>query len=97
MKTILHMIIIQCDPDVIMLGWCYSLNGDVSMVLRSEGVFSQMILNNDLRIITSNPLARLNDTQRQIIKETGLDVILLQSHRYLSLSVLPGKIQVLTF
>ena len=54
-----------------MLGWCYSLNGDVSMVLRSEGVFSQMILNNDLRIITSNPLARLNDTQRQIIKEIG--------------------------
>ena len=54
-----------------MLGWCYSLNGDVSMVLRSEGVFSLMILNNDLRIITSNPLARLNDTQRQIIKEIG--------------------------
>ena len=65
------MIIIQCDPDVIMLGWCYSLNGDVSMLLRSEGVFSQMILNNDLRIITSNPLARLNDTQKQIIKEIG--------------------------
>ena len=41
------------------------------MLLRSEGVFSQMILNNDLRIITSNPLARLNDTQRQIIKEIG--------------------------
>ena len=68
---ILIMIIIQCDPDVILLSWCYSLNGDVSMVLRSEGVFSQMILNNDLRIITSNPLARLNDIQRQIIKEIG--------------------------
>ena len=54
-----------------MLGWCYSLNGDVSMVLRSEGVFSQMILNNDLRIITSNPLARLNDIQREIIKDIG--------------------------
>ena len=65
------MIKIQCDPDVIMLSWCYSINGDVSMVLRSEGVFSQMILNNDLRIITSNPLARLNDTQSQIIKEIG--------------------------
>ena len=49
------------------------------MLLRSEGVFSLMILNHDLRIITSNPLARLNDTQRQIIKETGdLDVMLLQ-------------------
>ena len=70
-KFVFVIIIIQCDPDVIMLGWCYSLNGDVSMLLRSEGVFSQMILNNDLRIITSNPLARLNDTQKQIIKEIG--------------------------
>ena len=70
-KVFFVIIIIQCDPDVIMLGWCYSLNGDVSMVLRSEGVFSQMILNNDLRIITSNPLARLNDTQRQIIQDIG--------------------------
>ena len=70
-KVFFVIIIIQCDPDVIMLGWCYSLNGDVSMMLRSEGVFSQMILNNDLRIITGNPLARLNDIQREIIKETG--------------------------
>ena len=54
-----------------MLSWCYSLNGDVSMMLRGEGIFSLMILNNDLRIITSNPLARLNDTQRGIIKEIG--------------------------
>ena len=65
------MFTIQCDPDVILLSWSYSLNGDVSMVLRSEGVFSQMILNNDLRIITSNPLVRLNDIQREIIKEIG--------------------------
>ena len=94
---VIVIIIIQCEPDVILLGWCYSLNGDVSMLLRSEGVFSLMILNNDLRIITSNPLARLNDTQRQIIKETGRDVMLLQSHRYISLPILPGDIQVLTF
>ena len=47
------------------------------MLLRGEGVFSLMILNNDLRIITSNPLARLNDDQIQIIKETGRDVVLL--------------------
>ena len=70
------MIIIQCDPDIILHSWCYSLNGDVSMVLRSEGVFSLMILNHDLRTLTSNPLARLNDTQRQIIKEIGRIVII---------------------
>ena len=54
-----------------MLSWCYSLNGDVSMMLRGEGIFSLMILNNDLRIITSNPFASLNDTQRQIINDIG--------------------------
>ena len=64
--------IYQCDPDVILLGWCYSLNGDVSMLLRREGVFSLMILNNDLRVITGNPTAQLNDVQREIITEIGL-------------------------
>ena len=40
------------NPDVIMLAWCFSFNGDVEMLLRREGVFSLMILNNDLRMIT---------------------------------------------
>ena len=56
---------------MILLSWCYSLNGDVSMVLRGEGVFSLMILNNDLRVITANPIAELNVIQKQIIKEIG--------------------------
>ena len=62
--------IYQCDPDVILLGWCYSLNGDVSMLLRREGVFSQMILNNDLRMITANAAAKLNEIQSQIIMKS---------------------------
>ena len=41
------------------------------MVLRGEGVFSLMILNNDLRVITANPIAELNVIQKQIIKEIG--------------------------
>ena len=60
------------SPDVIMLAWCFSLNGDVSMLLRREGVFSQMILNNDLRMITANAAAKLNEIQSQIIMKIGL-------------------------
>ena len=41
------------------------------MVLRGEGVFSLMILNNDLRVITANPVAELNVIQKQIIKDIG--------------------------
>ena len=41
------------------------------MMLRGEGIFSLMILNNDLRIITSNLFARLNETQKKIITEIG--------------------------
>ena len=69
---------IQCDPDVMVLAWCHSVSGDVSKFLRSEGVFSQMIINHDLRIATANPRARLNDSQRQIIQETGRIVMLIR-------------------
>ena len=28
------------DPHMLALAWCFSINGDVSMVLRNEGVFA---------------------------------------------------------
>ena len=59
------------NPDVIMLAWCFSLNSDVSLLLRREGVFSVMIINQDLRLITGNPAAQLSDLQEQIIREIG--------------------------
>ena len=59
------------NPDVIMLAWCFSLNSDVSLLLRREGVFSAMILNHDLRLITANPAAQLSHLQEQIIREIG--------------------------
>ena len=63
------------NPAVIMLAWCFSLNGDVEMLLRREGVFSLMILNNDLRMITGNPAAQLNHVQKEIVTEIGLSII----------------------
>lgn len=59
-------------PDVMMLAWCYSLNSDVSLLLRREGVFSVMIINQDLRLLTANPAAQLSELQAQIIREIGI-------------------------
>ena len=50
-----------------MLSWCYSMNSDVSSLLRRHAVFSEMILNHDLRTITGRPTAKLNHVQRDIL------------------------------
>ena len=58
-------------PDVIILTFCYSLNSDVSMRLRRCGLFSIMVLNHDLKILTKNPEAELNEIQRELLREIG--------------------------
>ena len=54
-----------------MLAFCYSINGDISMVLRSCGLFSKMIINHDLRIIKKNPTARLDSVQDELLAKIG--------------------------
>ena len=54
-----------------MLGWCESSYSDVTLLLRREGFFSNMVLHYDLQIITGNPSARPNRIQMEIIKEIG--------------------------
>ena len=54
-----------------MLAFCYSLNSDVSMLLRRCGLFSIMVLNHDLKILTKNPEAELNEIQRELLREIG--------------------------
>ena len=54
-----------------MLAFCYSLNSDVSMLLRRCGLFSIMVLSHDLKILTKNPEAELNDIQRELLKRIG--------------------------
>merc|ERR1712241_284045 len=46
-----------------------SINSDVSMLLRSNGTFSSMILNHDLKVITGNPLAEMNHVQKDLLAE----------------------------
>ena len=54
-----------------MLGWCESSYSDVTLLLRREGFFSNMMLRHDLQIITGNPGARPSDRQMKIVKEIG--------------------------
>ena len=54
-----------------MLAFCYSINGDVAMLLRAGGVFSKMIIKHDLKIITKNPRARLNPVQEELLTKIG--------------------------
>ena len=61
----------QFAPDIIILAFCYSINGDVVMLLRACGFFSKMIINHDLKIITKNPRARLDSVQDQLLTKIG--------------------------
>ena len=54
-----------------MLAFCYSLNSDVSMLLRRCGLFSIMILSHDLKMLTKNPKAKLNENQRKLLETIG--------------------------
>ena len=54
-----------------MLAFCYSLNSDVSMLLRRCGLFSIMVLSHDLKMLTKNPKAKLNETQRKLLETIG--------------------------
>ena len=54
-----------------MLAFCYSLNSDVSMLLRRCGIFSIMVLSHDLKLLTKNPMAKLNENQRKLLEKIG--------------------------
>ena len=54
-----------------MLAFCYSFNSDVSMLLRRCGIFSIMVLSHDLKMLTKNPKAELNEIQRDLLEEIG--------------------------
>ena len=63
--------LVRFQPDFLMLGWCYSRDSDVTMMLRRHGFFSKMIINHDLRIITKNPTVELDAIQWELLKNIG--------------------------
>ena len=54
-----------------MLAFCYSFNSDVSMLLRRCGLFSMMVLSHDLKMLTKNPKAKLNENQIKLLETIG--------------------------
>ena len=54
-----------------MLAFCYCVNSDVTMLLRRCGIFSTMIISHDLKMLTKNPKAELNEIQRDLLKQIG--------------------------
>ena len=58
-----------------MLAFCYSLNSDVSMLLRRCGLFSIMVLSHDLKMLTKKPKAKLNENQRMLLKKIGRQIL----------------------
>ena len=54
-----------------MLAYCFSLNSDVSMLLRRCGLFSIMVINHDIKMLTKNPEAKLNENQRKLMEDIG--------------------------
>ena len=59
------------QPDVLMLGWCWSRSSDVTLWLRMEGHFSYMMLRHDLQVITGNQEAKPDKVQMEIIDTMG--------------------------
>ena len=70
-RNILLQLFSQFKPDIIMLAFCYSLNSDVSMLLRRCGLFSMMVLSHDIKMLTKNPKATLNENQRKLLEIIG--------------------------
>ena len=62
------------NPDVIMLAWCFSRWGDVSLALRRSAQFSKMIITHDLREVTKRPTAKLDDVQEKLLNEIGIEL-----------------------
>jgi hypothetical protein len=58
----------KLNPKVLAIAWCFSLNGDMAMALRREGVFVTMVMEHDLRLITGNPDANLDEDQISLIE-----------------------------
>ena len=44
------------------------------MLLRTSGLFSSMVLNHDLKLMTGNPRAEINNVQAELLKKIGLSL-----------------------
>ena len=70
-KSFFYKHFAQFEPDVIILPFCYSNNGDLANLLRRTATLSKMVITHDLRTITNNPALKLDKKQEEIFGKTG--------------------------
>jgi len=74
----------KLKPTHLAIAWCYSSNDDLVMALRARGFFSKMLLNHDLRNITDNPDAKLNDDQINVLRRAhNMDINKIENRHFL--------------
>ena len=60
-------------PNMLIMAWCYSANCDVSMVLRTNGEFSRLVLEAEMRDIgISTGRANLHQKQIEVLKKAQI-------------------------
>ena len=62
----------KTKPNMVIMDWCYSTNGDVCMALRSNAVFARMLLEADMRSMGIQK-AKLNEKQIEVLKIAATD------------------------
>ena len=56
------------NPDLLIIAWCYSTNGDVCMALRENAILSRMIMQAEMRKIGIKD-ANLDSDQVEVLKK----------------------------
>ena len=56
---------------MIILNFCYSINGDLAMLLRRKAILSELVITHDLRTITKNHKAKLDTNQLELLNQIG--------------------------
>ena len=56
------------NPDLVVLAWCYSTNGDVCMALRQDAILSRMIVEAEMRNIRIKD-AKIDSDQFKVLEK----------------------------
>ena len=61
--------VLNQKPNMLVISWCYSINGDVCMALRRNGILSRMVLEADMREIgITSERSKLHPKQKEVLE-----------------------------
>ena len=68
-KKMLRDYVLNQKPNMLVISWCYSINGDVCMALRRNGTLSRMVLEAEMREIgIASERSKLHPKQKEVLK-----------------------------